>query len=113
VLALIIGTIMHPHGVPAQLLWGLIAGGFLFVFAAINPKGLGMGDVKLGGVMGLFLGHSVVVALVAGLLASAAAGLAVMARVGVRAGRKVALPLGPFLAAGGALAILVGPQLIH
>jgi len=72
-----------------------------------------MGDVKLAGVMGLYLSASVSVALVIGLVASALAGLVVMQRVGITEGRKVGLPLGPFLALGGAVAILAGPQIVH
>jgi len=111
--ALFLGLVLHPSGLPAQAVWGLIAGGFLFLFAVIYPKGLGMGDVKLATVMGLYLGHSVIVALLLGLLASAIAGLAVIARRGLAEGRKVGLPLAPFLAFGGAVAVLIGPQLVH
>ena len=57
-----------------------------------------MGDVKLAGVLGLFLGRSVAVAILAGPLAGALAGVAVMARLGVEKGRKTAVPFGPFLA---------------
>ena len=112
-LALVLGLILHPSGLPAQAFAALAAGGFLFVFAVLYPKGLGMGDVKLAGVMGLYLSASVSVALVIGLVASALAGLVVMQRVGITEGRKVGLPLGPFLALGGAVAILAGPQIVH
>lgn len=112
-LALIVGLIGHPAGVPEQLAAGAAAGGFLLVFALISPKGLGMGDVKLAAVLGLCLGASVAVALLAGLVASAVAGGVVIARVGLRRGRKVGLPLAPFLAAGGLLAIVAGPELLH
>ena len=64
-----------------------------------------MGDVKLAGVLGLFLGRAVAVAILAGVLAGTIVGGAVMARVGVEQGRKTAVPFGPFLAVGG----LVGP----
>lgn len=112
-LAIVIGLIGHPGGVGDQLAAGAAAFGFMFVFALINPKGLGMGDVKLAAVLGLYLGASVAVALLAGFLASAAAGLVVIARLGLRRGRKVYLPLGPFLAAGGVLAAVAGPQLLQ
>jgi leader peptidase (prepilin peptidase)/N-methyltransferase len=36
-----------------------------------------------------------------------------MARLGVEKGRKTAVPFGPFLALGGVVAILVGPQIVH
>jgi leader peptidase (prepilin peptidase)/N-methyltransferase len=113
VLAVAIGLVLKPSGVPAQLLAGLLGGGFLLVFAMAYPRGLGMGDVKLAGVLGLYLIGSVAVALFAGILVAAAVGIGVMARVGVAKGRKVGIPFGPFLAVGGVLGILAGPQLLH
>ena len=113
VLALVIGLAMKSSGVPSQLIAGAAAAGFLFIFAVAYPRGLGMGDVKLGGVLGLFLGSSVAPALFAGLLSSALFGVGVMAKLGIKAGRKTGIPLGPFLAFGGVLWILVGPPIVH
>ena len=36
-----------------------------------------------------------------------------MARVGVRQGRKTAVPFGPFLAIGGLVGLLAGPSILH
>ena len=72
-----------------------------------------MGDVKLAAVMGLYLGRSVAVAVIVGTLAATIFGAAVIARVGVKQGRKTAVPFGPFLAFGGVVAILFGPQIVH
>jgi prepilin signal peptidase PulO-like enzyme (type II secretory pathway) len=36
-----------------------------------------------------------------------------MARVGVQQGRKTAVPFGPFLALGGVIALLAGPDIVH
>src|SRR5579884_2389153 len=56
-LALVIGAATGPpHGLVAQLIAGAAAAGFLLVFALLYPAGMGMGDVKLAGVLGLFLG---------------------------------------------------------
>jgi leader peptidase (prepilin peptidase) / N-methyltransferase len=112
-LAVIIGLLTRPAGVPEQLIAGVGAGGFLLVFALLYPRGMGMGDVKLAAVLGLFLGRSVGVAILVGLLAGSVAGVAVMARLGVEKGRKTAVPFGPFLALGGVVALLVGPQIVH
>lgn len=89
------------------------AAGFavMLVIALIQPKGMGMGDVKLTGVMGLYLGSSLIPALLVAFLAGSVVGLAVMARDG-RDARKKAVPFGPFLAAGGIAALLAGPELI-
>jgi leader peptidase (prepilin peptidase)/N-methyltransferase len=71
-----------------------------------------MGDVKLAGVLGLFLGSSVVVALFGALLAGSLYGGVLFARHGSKA-RKMGVPFGPFLAFGGLLALLVGPDLVE
>jgi leader peptidase (prepilin peptidase)/N-methyltransferase len=113
VAALAIGLITSPPGVSEQLIAGATAAGFLLVFALAYPRGMGMGDVKLAGVLGLFLGRSVGVAILVALLAGSVAGVAVMARHGVEKGRKTGIPFGPFLAFGGVVGLLVGPQLVH
>jgi leader peptidase (prepilin peptidase)/N-methyltransferase len=112
-LGLALGLALDPGGEPKRLLWAGVAGGFLFLAALVNPAGMGMGDVKLLGVMGLYLGRPVIIALFCALLASTATGLVIARRHGVRAARKTALPLGPYLALGGVVAALVGDPLIH
>jgi leader peptidase (prepilin peptidase)/N-methyltransferase len=111
--ALAIGLLTDPGRVPQQLIAAAGAGGFLLVFALAYPRGLGMGDVKLAGVLGLFLGVSVAVALLAGLVAGTIVGIGVMARAGVARGRKTAVPFGPLLALGGVLALFAGPVVVH
>ena len=59
VLALALGLALDPSGEPARLIAGAAAGGFLLLAALAYPGGMGMGDVKLAGVMGLFLGSAV------------------------------------------------------
>jgi leader peptidase (prepilin peptidase)/N-methyltransferase len=113
IVAIVIGVATRPAGVPEQLISGAAAGGFLLVFALAYPRGMGMGDVKLAAVLGLFLGRSVAVAILSGVLIGAIVGGVVMARVGVSAGRKTAVPFGPFLALGGVIALLVGPEIVH
>ena len=113
VAAIGIGLATRPSGVPEQLIAGVAAGGFLLVFVLAYPRGMGMGDVKLAAVLGLFLGRSVAVALLAGVLAGALIGAAIMARVGVRQGRKTAIPFGPFLALGGVVGLLAGHPIVH
>jgi leader peptidase (prepilin peptidase)/N-methyltransferase len=107
-----IGLVVDPSAVPGQLFAGLAAGGFLLLAALGSPSGMGMGDVKLAGMMGLFLGRSVGVALLVALLAGTLAGAAIMARRGMRAGRKTTVPFGPFLALGGLLAALAGDPIV-
>ena len=111
--AVAIGALTRPGGVPEQLIAGAAAGGFLLLFALAYPRGMGMGDVKLAAVLGLFLGRSVGVALMVGVLSATLVGVAIMARQGVKEGRKTAVPFGPFLALGGVVAVLAGPPLVH
>ena len=112
-LALALGLALDPGGEPKRLLWAAIAGGFLLIASLANPAGMGMGDVKLVGMMGLYLGPPVVVALLCALLASLLTGAVIARRRGVRAARKTALPLGPYLALGGVIAALVGDQIMR
>jgi leader peptidase (prepilin peptidase)/N-methyltransferase len=72
---------------------------------------MGLGDVKLAGVMGLYLGRAVIPALVIALLAGSLVGLALIARHGAAA-RKRAIPFGPFLALGGIAALFLGDLLV-
>ncbi len=113
VVAVAIGCALDLRGVPEQLIAGVAAGGFLLFFALAYPRGMGMGDVKLAAVLGLFLGSSVAVAILAAVLLGTVVGSLVMARVGVEKGRKVAVPFGPFLALGGVIALFAGPAIVH
>jgi len=112
VLAVAVTAVIHPEQLPASLIAGAGAFTFLLVAALAYPGGMGMGDVKLAGVMGLFLGLSVVPALAVAFLTGTIVGVAVMVREGAGA-RKSGLPFGPFLALGGCVALLAGPELIE
>jgi leader peptidase (prepilin peptidase)/N-methyltransferase len=93
----------------------LAAGGgafaFLLLAALAYPAGMGMGDVKLAGVMGLYLGLSVIPALLAAFLAGSVVGIAIVVRDG-RDARKTGVPFAPFLALGGLIGLLAGSELI-
>jgi leader peptidase (prepilin peptidase)/N-methyltransferase len=102
----------RPHDLPEHAVAAVGAGGLLLAAALASPGGMGMGDVKLAAVMGLYLGRSVAVAMLVALLAGTVAGGLVIARRGVRHGRKAALPLGPFLAMGAVVGMVAGPAAI-
>ena len=74
----------------------------LLVMALLAPAGLGMGDVKLAGLLGLMLGWlgwpAVLLGFFAGFLLQALVGLVLL--VLRRAGRRTELPFGPALLAG-------------
>jgi leader peptidase (prepilin peptidase)/N-methyltransferase len=98
-----------------DLVENLIAGAGAFVFLLVAviayPRGMGMGDVKLAGAMGLYLGLSVIPALLVAFLSGSLVGIVIIAREGA-AGRKKAVPFGVFLALGGIVAVLAGPELV-
>src|SRR5205085_542487 len=78
---------------------GLALFGFLFVFAALVPAGLGMGDAKLGLLLGLALGSRTLPAMLATFAASFIAAVWVLGRHGLSA-RKQTIPFGPYMALG-------------
>jgi len=112
VLAVALGLALDPAYVPEQLIAAVAGGGFFLAAAMAYPKGMGMGDVKLVAVLGLYLGRAVAPAIFFGLIAGVAVGAVIMARLGREAGRKTAVPFGPFLAMGAVLAFFVGEGLM-
>ncbi len=103
-------TLLHPS--PEWALAALGACGFLLVAAIVYPAGMGMGDVKLAGMMGLFLGRAVGPGMFAGLIAGSLVGGLIMARLGVEKGRKTKIPFGPYLAFGGIVGLFAGDAVV-
>lgn len=112
VLALAIGLALDPGGEPTRLIAAAAAGGFLLAAALAYPGGMGMGDVKLAGMMGLFLGSAVAPAVLIALLSGTLVGAVIIARKGAREGRKTAVPFGPFLALGALVAVFAGQPIV-
>ena len=99
---------------PAELPERLAAGAalaFAFSLPAFIGGGMGMGDAKLVGVLGLFLGWHALIAIGVGLVTGTVVGVFVVAAQGVARGRKAKVPFGPFLAVGGVVALLAGAPL--
>ena len=96
----------------AHLIAGAAAGGFFLIAAIVYPAGMGMGDVKLAGVMGLVLGRAVAPAIFAALLLGTVVGATVIARYGVSEGRKKGIPFGPWLAAGSLVGLFAGDAIV-
>jgi leader peptidase (prepilin peptidase)/N-methyltransferase len=91
---------------------GAAAFTFLLVAALIYPAGMGMGDVKLAALMGVALGRSVPVALMAGMVAALIPSFVLFARHGSKA-RKMGIPFGPFLAIGSVVALFWGDAILN
>jgi leader peptidase (prepilin peptidase)/N-methyltransferase len=104
-------AVVRPDFLPEALTAGAVAFAALLLAALAYPGGMGMGDVKLAGVMGVYLGASVAPALLAAFLLGSLVGVALLARHGAAA-RKRGVPFAPFMALGGLLGLLAGPELI-
>ena len=90
------------------------AGAFLVFLAikAVYPAGMGAGDVKMAGMLGLLVGYpGIVVALWLAVVAGGAVAVGLLA-LGGRS-RKDAMPFGPFLSAGGVVALLASTEIIQ
>ncbi len=111
--AIALGALLDPGYLPEQLIAGAAALTFFLLPALIHNKGMGMGDVKLAGVLGLYLGRAVAPALFFALILGVVVGVAVIASQGVTQGRRVKIPFGPFMAAGAVLAFFVGSGLVE
>lgn len=112
VVAVILGTALDPGGELERMIAGAVAALFLGIPAFINPRGMGMGDAKLSGVLGLYLGTATAPALLIALLSGVLASVAIVARLGVGRARRTRIPFGPFLALGGVTAVLVGAPIV-
>jgi leader peptidase (prepilin peptidase) / N-methyltransferase len=97
---------LDPSRFTASLVWAVVAGTFLLLPSLLKRGAVGMGDVKLGALLGAALGHLVMAALVIGLCAAGGFALLLVYGRG-RAALQSELPLGPFLAGGAIVAILL------
>ncbi len=109
--AVAIVAVSDPSSLPENAI-AAAAGGFgLLLIAVVYPRGMGMGDVKLVAMMGLYLGRLLLPALVVGFASGAVVGVGLIAVKGAAA-RKQAVPFGPFLALGGVIGLWFGDALI-
>jgi len=93
------------------ILSALAAGLVLFLVVLAYPSGLGMGDVKLSALLGAGLGVSVIPAMFVGFFVAFVPAALLLLRHGQEA-RKQAIPLGPFLALGGVVALFWGDAIL-
>jgi len=113
----LLGGAAVASGDPGRLLRAVLGMaalfGFYFLLALIYPAGMGFGDVKLAGLLGLYLGWlgwaEVIAGGFLGFLFGGVVGGALMAVR--RAGRKSQIPFGPFMLVGAFVAILCGGAL--
>lgn len=117
----LVGAVLLVPAAVADADWwaagrGLLAmaglGLFYLVLAVLYPGGMGLGDVKLAGLLGLYLGwlgwSSVLIGAFTGFLLGGLVGAVLL--VSGRASRKTAMPFGPYMLAGALLALFIaGP----
>lgn len=115
--SLLFGLVAMALAYPDDWLeWSLsavIAFSVMLIIALAYPRGMGMGDVKLAGVMGLYLGRTIAPALLFAFFIGTIFGLAVMAKRGVSEGRKTKVPFAPFMAAGGIFGLFFGEDVVE
>ena len=112
VVSVVLVLLTDPGALSEHLVAAAAAGGFLLIAALAYPSGMGMGDVKLAAVMGLFLGRAVAPAMFVALIAGSVIGAAIIARKGTKEGRKTAIPFGPYLAFGGLVGLFAGGPMV-
>lgn len=93
------------------ILSALGAGVVLFLVVLLYPRGLGMGDVKLSAFLGAELGIAVIPAMFIGFFVAFVPAAVLFVRHG-RDARSQAIPLGPFLALGGVIALFWGDAIL-
>ena len=111
IVGIVLVALIDSGALPERLLAAAGGGGFLLVVALAYPRGMGMGDVKLAGMMGIYLGSAVVPALLIGFASGSILGVALIVRHGSE-GRRMQVPFGPFLALGGLIGLLVGGDIV-
>jgi leader peptidase (prepilin peptidase)/N-methyltransferase len=117
VVTVLLGVAAAAEGEWGALLRAVLAGlalyAFYFLLMMVYPRGMGFGDVKLAGILGAYLGWlgwgELVVGSFLAFLVGGVFGLALMV-IG-RAGRKSAIPFGPWMLLGALLGILWGGAL--
>jgi leader peptidase (prepilin peptidase)/N-methyltransferase len=91
--------------------WGwLVAGGTFFVLWFVYPKGMGYGDVRLAGLLGIALGYlgwpEIILGVYAAFLIGAVGGVLLSL---LRIVDRKAYPFGPFLLVGAVVGVLAAP----
>jgi leader peptidase (prepilin peptidase)/N-methyltransferase len=104
--------VLDLTGRPISFVDGVIGfaayGGALFVLAA-TTGGMGLGDVKLAGLIGLVLGAmDLRLVAVAAMLGFVAGGVGALVALAMGRDRKAKIPFGPYMALGAALAVFIG-----
>jgi leader peptidase (prepilin peptidase)/N-methyltransferase len=110
-LTLLAGVVSGDWDSLLRALWGwLVAGGTFFVLWFVYPRGMGYGDVRLSGLLGIALGYlgwgELLTGVYAGFLIGGVGGLLLSL---LRIVDRKAYPFGPFMLVGAVVGVLAGP----
>lgn len=106
---LALSALADPGGWWAYPAGALAVGGGLLVVAVASQGGMGMGDVKMGAMLGAFLGPYAALAVFLGACSGAAVGVSLVA-IGAL-DRGAGLPFGVFMAFGALVSLFFGPEI--
>jgi leader peptidase (prepilin peptidase) / N-methyltransferase len=105
--ALLVSLLPSPPSLPQALLGGAAGFSIFLLLGLISRGGMGAGDIKLAGVIGLMTGYPLIIsALFLGVVLGGAAALILL--ITRRVGRKGTLAYAPYLAAGAIIVLLLG-----
>lgn len=103
-----LAALVHPHFLSAAGSFGFL----YIIWAATRGRGMGFGDVKYAGFMGLFLGYpEIIIAFYSAFLTGAAVGVILI--LAGNKGWKSKIAFGPFLILGTVVAFFWGEQLMR
>lgn len=111
--AALVGLALSVLAAPASwwvyVLSAVVVAGGLLGLALVYPGGMGMGDVKMGGMLGAYLGPYAALAVFVGALAGALIGGALI--LAGKMQQRTAMPFGVFLAFGGLVVLFAGREM--
>ncbi len=110
-IALIIGFFLPEFDIYKGLLGGAVGFTILLIPALVSRTGMGWGDVKMAGLIGLMTGYPrVFVGLLGGIMLGGVTAVTLI--ILKKKSRKDTIPFGPFLALGAFLALIYGQELL-
>ena len=115
--AVLLGAAALVAGEPGRLLTALIGAGTLFglylALALISPGGMGLGDVKLAGLLGLYLGYLGWAPLIVGAFGAFLLGgvFGLLLLLSRKAKRRSSIPFGPWMLLGAWIGVFFGDQI--
>ncbi len=105
---LALSALADPENWWAYPAGALAVGGGLLAVALAYPGGMGMGDVKMGAMLGAFLGPYAALAVFIGAFSGAVVGVSLVAWGALD--RGTSLPFGVFMAFGAVVSLFFGPE---